>query len=113
MTEKAKEAAAANAGLRGVVAASSSVGDVNGEQGVLIYQGYDIHDLAANSNFEEVVFLLWHGRLPNADELAALRQAIGGNYELPAGIVAMMREFPQRRPHGRASHNHFRAQFLR
>ena len=94
MTEKAKEAAAANAGLRGVVAASSSVGDVNGEQGVLIYQGYDIHDLAANSNFEEVVFLLWHGRLPQADELAALRQAIGEHYELPAGIVAMMREFP-------------------
>lgn len=92
--EKAKEAPAANAGLRGVVAASSAVGDVNGERGELIYQGYNIHDLAENSNFEEVVFLLWHGRLPKQDELDALNQAIAANYELPAQIVAMMREFP-------------------
>ena len=94
MTENAKEAPAANAGLRGVVAATSSVGDVNGELGILIYQGYDIHDLAANSTFEEVVFLLWHGRLPKQDELDALCQAIGEHYELPAEIVAMMRQFP-------------------
>ena len=63
---------AANAGLRGVVAAQSKIGDVNGEQGILIYQGYDIHDLAANSNFEEVVYLLWNERLPNQAELDAL-----------------------------------------
>ena len=40
------ETTAAAAGLRGVVAAQSSIGDVNGEEGILIYQGYDIHDLA-------------------------------------------------------------------
>ena len=51
-------------GLRGVVAAQSSIGDVNGEQGILIYQGYDIHDLAEHSTFEEVIYLLWHGGLP-------------------------------------------------
>ena len=48
--EKSKDAAAApvaaSAGLRGVVAATSSIGDVDGENGVLIYQGYSIHDLA-------------------------------------------------------------------
>lgn len=92
--EKAKEAPAANAGLRGVVAASSAIGDVNGERGELIYQGYNIHDLAENSTFEEVVFLLWHGRLPKQDELDALNQAIAANYELPAEIVSMMRGFP-------------------
>jgi citrate synthase len=65
----ATETNAAAAGLRGVVAAQSAIGDVNGEEGKLIYQGYDIHDLAENSTFEEVVFLLWNERLPKADEL--------------------------------------------
>ena len=54
------ETTSAAAGLRGVVAAQSSIGDVNGEEGILIYQGYDIHDLAEHSTFEEVVYLLWH-----------------------------------------------------
>jgi len=43
-------------GLRGVVAAASSISDVNGEKGELIYQGVNIHDLATKSTFEEVVF---------------------------------------------------------
>ncbi len=86
---------AAAEGLRGVVAAQSAIGDVNGEQGILIYQGYDIHDLAANSTFEEVVFLLWNGRLPKADELAALNAEIRANYEAPAEVIAMMKTFPK------------------
>ena len=61
------ETTAATAGLRGVVAAQSAIGDVDGENGVLIYQGYNIHDLAEHSNFEEVVFLLWNGRLPKSE----------------------------------------------
>ena len=99
----AKEAAAtppgagasAGAGLRGVVAASSAIGDVNGERGELIYQGYDIHELAAHSTFEEVVFLLWHGRLPVQDELDELKRAIGASYEVPADIFALMRRLPR------------------
>ncbi|MFX7655985.1 citrate/2-methylcitrate synthase, partial [Acinetobacter baumannii] len=55
---------AAPAGLEAVVAAQSSIGDVDGINGILIYQGINIHDLARHSTFEEVVFLLWHGRLP-------------------------------------------------
>ena len=89
-------AAAANAaGLRGVVAATSSIGDVNGEQGILIYQGYDIHDLARNSTFEEVIFLLWHGRLPRRAELDELKSSLAQCYELPAELVALMRQFPR------------------
>jgi citrate synthase len=89
-------AAAANAaGLRGVVAATSSIGDVNGEQGILIYQGYDIHDLAKNSTFEEVIFLLWHGRLPKRAELDELRNSLAQCYEMPAELVALMRQFPR------------------
>lgn len=89
------ESSAAAAGLRGVVAAQSAIGDVNGEQGILIYQGYDIHDLAENSTFEEVVFLLWNGRLPKADELAALTADLRANYEAPSQVIEMMRHFPK------------------
>ncbi len=88
-------ATAGGAGLRGVVAASSSIGDVNGERGELIYQGYNIHDLAEHSTFEEVVFLLWHGRLPKQDELSELQQAIGANYEVPPQVIELMRHLPR------------------
>lgn len=97
--DKAKDTAAAAsasaAGLRGVVAASSSIGDVNGEKGELIYQGLNIHDLANNSTFEEVIFLLWHGRLPTRAEFDELKRTLGQCYELPAAILALMREFPR------------------
>jgi len=87
--------AASAAGLRGVVAASSSIGDVNGERGELIYQGYDIHDLAAHSTFEEVVFLLWHGRLPKQQELDGLKHTIGASYEVAPQVFDLMRQFPR------------------
>jgi citrate synthase len=89
------ETTAATAGLRGVVAAQSSIGDVNGEEGILIYQGYDIHDLAEHSTFEEVVFLLWNGRLPKADELKDLTQKLRENYEAPADVIGLMKQFPK------------------
>ncbi len=98
-TDKTKEAgtpsAGGGAGLRGVVAASSSIGDVNGEKGELIYQGYNIHDLAEHSTFEETVFLLWHGHLPTQGELDELRRAIGEHYELPPQVVELIRTFPR------------------
>ncbi|MFN2500973.1 MAG: citrate/2-methylcitrate synthase [Pyrinomonadaceae bacterium] len=89
------ESTAAAAGLRGVVAAQSAIGDVNGEKGVLIYQGYDIHDLAENSTFEEVVFLLWNGRLPSQIELEELSSEIRENYGLPSEIIAGMKYMPR------------------
>lgn len=97
--DKVKEAtataSASTAGLRGVVAASSSIGDVNGEKGELIYQGIDIHDLANNSTFEEVVYLLWNGRLPKRAELDELKLNIAANQELSPEILALMRQFPK------------------
>ncbi|MDT4898840.1 MAG: citrate synthase [Acidobacteriota bacterium] len=93
--EASATASASTAGLRGVVAASSSIGDVNGEKGELIYQGINIHDLANNSTFEEVVFLLWNGRLPKRAELDELRRNIAANQELSPEILALMRQFPK------------------
>ena len=58
-----------NPGLVGIIVGSTAVSLVAGEEGRLIYRGYDIADLAASASFEEVAFLLWHGRLPSAAEL--------------------------------------------
>jgi citrate synthase len=93
--EASATASASTAGLRGVVAASSSIGDVNGEKGELIYQGINIHDLAKNSTFEEVVFLLWQGRLPQRAELDELKLNIAANQELSPEILGLMRQFPK------------------
>lgn len=97
--ETGKEATAAQsaaaAGLRGVVAAQSAIGDVNGEKGILIYQGYDIHDLAEHSTFEEVVFLLWNGRLPKREELEDLQKQLRANYQAPREVLDLMRQFPK------------------
>ncbi|MEZ5427928.1 MAG: citrate synthase [Pyrinomonadaceae bacterium] len=90
----AKESSAATAGLRGVVAAQSRISDVNGEEGILIYQGYNIHDLAEHSTFEETVFLLWKGRLPNRDELEEFSAQFRANYEVPSQIIDFMKTFP-------------------
>jgi citrate synthase len=83
------------AGLEGVVAAQSSIGDVDGANGVLIYQGLDIHDLAEHSTFEETVFLLWHGRLPVRGELDALRAELSSAMKLPGEVVELMRAIPR------------------
>ena len=91
----ATESTAATAGLRGVVAAQSAIGDVNGEQGILIYQGYNIHDLAEHSTFEEVIFLLWNGRLPKRDELEDLKAQFQANYAIPSEIIELMKSIPK------------------
>ena len=95
MSTTGTESTAATAGLRGVVAAQSAIGDVNGEEGKLIYQGYDIHDLAEHATFEEVVFLLWNGRLPKQEELDDLTKHIRANYKVPGEIIAGMKYMPK------------------
>lgn len=95
---KQSAAGAAAAGLRGVVAASSSIGDVNGEKGELIYQGVNIHDLATKSTFEEVVFLLWNGRLPKRAELDELRTNLAASYQLQPDIIELIKGIYKRAP---------------
>ncbi len=74
-------------GLEGVAATTSSICYIDGEQGVLAYRGYDIHDLADHSTFEEVCYLLWFGHLPNTSELKALKQRFADERKLDASIV--------------------------
>jgi citrate synthase len=65
-------------GLEGVVAAETSISEVDGANGRLIYRGgYLIEDIVPVVSYEEVAYLLWHGELPNEKELDALRQQLG------------------------------------
>jgi citrate synthase len=82
------------AGLEDVVVASSSICYLDGEHGVLAYRGYDIHDLADHATFEEVCYLLWHGRLPNKAELGELQSQLAVARPLPEGILRLMRSLP-------------------
>ncbi|MBM4418696.1 MAG: citrate synthase [Chloroflexi bacterium] len=88
----------ADSGLEGVVAASSSICDVDGLNGVLIYRGYDIRDLAHNSNFEETTCLLWNADLPDRATLESFRADIQANMVLPGPIVDLLRSFPRSAP---------------
>src|SRR5436190_803931 len=84
----------AKAGLEDVVAASSSICYLDGEHGVLAYRGYDIHDLADHASFEEVCYLLWHGRLPSRAELGELQSQLAVARPLPEGILRLIRSLP-------------------
>ena len=84
----------AKAGLEDVVVASSAICYLDGDRGVLAYRGYDIHDLAAHATFEEVCYLLWHGRLPNRAELGELQSQLAVARPLPEGMLRLMRSLP-------------------
>lgn len=85
------------AGLEDVVAGTSAICFLDGDRGVLAYQGYDIHELAdadRGASFEEVCFLLWHGRLPNRAELGDLQTQLAAARRLPEPILRAMKMLP-------------------
>jgi citrate synthase len=85
----------ASKGLEGVVATTSKICYIDGEQGVLAYRGIDIHELADHSNFEETCYLLWFGKLPNRRELGELRDRLVEERKLDAAIIALLRNAPR------------------
>src|SRR5580765_1951931 len=87
-------AAKPKGGLEDMVATSSAICYLDGDQGVLAYCGYDIHDLARHATFEEVCYLLWHRRLPTRAELGDLQSALGAARPLPEPILRLMRSLP-------------------
>jgi citrate synthase len=82
------------AGLEDVVAASSSICYLDGDRGVLAYYGYDIHDLARGASFEEVCYLLWHGRLPSRAELGDLQSQLAAARPLSESILRLLKQLP-------------------
>ncbi|HEY6331319.1 MAG TPA: citrate synthase [Blastocatellia bacterium] len=89
------EANVAKAGLEGVVATQSSISDVNGLEGRLIYYGYDIHDLAEHATFEEVVYLLWNGKLPLQSQLDELKRQLAAEASLHPEVHKIIRWIPK------------------
>lgn len=81
-------------GLEGVVIADTKLSRVEGDIGRLTYAGYNIVDLAENATFEEVIYLLWHGKLPNKAELKKLQDSLNEDMALPAFELDVLQRFP-------------------
>lgn len=74
-------------GLAGVVVADTNMSYIDGEKGILKYCGYPIEDLATNSSFEEVVYLLYRRELPNKEKAEEMIKTIGDARKLPPEVV--------------------------
>ncbi len=83
---------AVDKGLEGVVACTTAISFIVGN--TLIYRGYTIEDLSANSTFEEVTYLLWNGRLPNKSELASFTAELNKNMTLDPAYVQVLKTLP-------------------
>src|ERR1043165_5006787 len=86
------------AGLEDVVAGESAICYLDGDRGVLAYHGYDIHDLAdadRGASFEEVCYLLWHGRLPARSELGDVQTDLASARVLSEPIRRAMKSLPR------------------
>lgn len=92
---KGNPVSSANKGLKGVIAADSAVCLVDGQEGKLIYRGYNIHELAEQSSFEEVCYLLLRGNLPNAAELTAFSRELAQNRRLSPAVLEFLKGLPR------------------
>src|SRR5579872_2778656 len=82
-------------GLEGVVVATTNISDVFGEEGRLVFRGYEISQLAAKATYEEVAYLLWKGHLPNRAELDELQQIMRSHRTLPDAAMTALRALPK------------------
>src|SRR5437764_13383161 len=85
------------AGLEDVVAGESAICYLDGARGILAYHGYDIVELAnaeRGATFEEVCYLLWHGRLPDRAELGDLQSQLAAARPVAEPILRLMKQLP-------------------
>ncbi len=92
---KGNPVSTANKGLKGVIAADSAVCHIDGQEGVLIYRGFNIHELAERSTFEEVCYLLLKGELPSRQELTAFERELAQYRQLPREVTAFLKSLPR------------------
>jgi citrate synthase len=83
------------AGLQGAIAGQSGICFIDGQKGLLSYRGYDIHELAPNSTFEETAHLLWFGHLPTASELDDTSSKLVAARAIPDEVIAILRHVPK------------------
>ncbi|AFJ63075.1 citrate synthase [Bacillus velezensis YAU B9601-Y2] len=101
MIEKERLNMTATRGLEGVVATTSSVSSIIDD--TLTYVGYDIDDLTENASFEEIIYLLWHLRLPNKTELAELKKQLAKEAAVPQEIIEHFKSYPLNNVHPMAA----------
>jgi len=82
-------------GLEGVVIGKSAITFIDGNQGILRYRGIDIRELAAESTYEEVVYLLWNGKLPLKKELTEFKKNLAKHRPLPPEVRALLKSIPR------------------
>jgi citrate synthase len=87
--------AVTGAGLEGIIAAESKLCFIDGDAGILSYQGYDIRTLGEHASFEEVIFLLWSGQLPKQAELDEIRAGLVAHRAIPAPVEAFLKGTPR------------------
>src|SRR5436305_11101409 len=85
----------ANRGLEGVIANSTALSDVLGDKGQLIYCGYDINELVGKVTYKEVIYLLWHKKLPNRRELDTFLRELRSERKLPGAVVEFLKSAPK------------------
>src|SRR5438105_3411479 len=90
----AKPASAAAGSLKDVIAAPTAICTIDGIEGKLIYRGYSIEDLAAHTAFDEVVYLLWEGDLPNRSQLDAFSSRLAAGRAIPNVLIEHLRMIP-------------------
>src|SRR5215469_18618741 len=84
------------AGLEDVIAGESGICFIDGDKGILAYRGYNIHELATNSTFEETCHLLWFGRLPNAAELADTTKQMAASRAIAPQVIDALKAMPKK-----------------
>jgi len=84
----------AGEGLEGIVAAPSSICSI--ENGILRYRGISIEELSQNASFEEVVYLLWYGKLPTQGDLTKFKQSLDDQAQLPEPVISAMQSYPKK-----------------
>ena len=85
-------------GLEGVVASETELSFIDGERGVLLYRGYDIHDLAENATYPEALYLLWNDELPDRDELNAFERRLAEQRALDGRVLEILARLPEDTP---------------
>lgn len=85
----------ASGSLKGVIAAPTAICTIDGAEGRLIYRGYSIEDLTEHTTFEEVVYLLWEGELPNRQQLDSFKDRLAKGREVPSVIIDHLRKIPK------------------
>lgn len=78
-------------GLKGVVIDKTNSSFIDGVEGRLMYRGYNIHDLAEKSNFEETVYLILNGNLPTKSQLKEFDNQLRANRDIPNEIIDIIR----------------------